>query len=106
MSKDFKCPYCETWQDICHDDGFGYAEDELHQEECCGCGKTFVFTTSITYNYEAQKADCLNGGQHKYVASVTYPKSCTKMVCETCGDRRSPTVKEWKEIKNESINVI
>jgi len=27
---DVDCPYCGESQEICHDDGFGYSEDEDH----------------------------------------------------------------------------
>lgn len=30
MSKDVECPYCEEWNEICHDDGFGYEEGVAH----------------------------------------------------------------------------
>ncbi len=62
---DVECPYCHHDHEICHDDGHGYGEDMLHQETCGSCDKTFVFTTAISYHYEATKADCLNGAQHR-----------------------------------------
>jgi len=102
MSKDFKCPYCERWQEVCHDDGFGYAEDEFHEMECSGCGKSLVFTTTITYDYVATKADCLNGGEHKYKAVTIYPVKYSKMRCTECGLVRLPTDQERKEIE-ESV---
>ena len=40
---DIDCPYCDAELDICHDDGFGYAEGVKHQMECDKCNKTFVF---------------------------------------------------------------
>ena len=27
---DIECPYCGKGQDVCHDDGFGNAEDVAH----------------------------------------------------------------------------
>ncbi len=48
---DIECPYCGHNQDVCHDDGQGYEEDETHVMECEGCDKAFVFTTSILYCY-------------------------------------------------------
>lgn len=59
--KDLECPYCGEGLEICHDDGFGSEEDELYEMECEYCEKSFVFDTSISYNYESYKADCLNG---------------------------------------------
>ena len=96
--KDVECPYCEKWQEINHDDGFSYAEDEIHQQECSDCGKVFTFTTSISFNYESEKAPCLNGGEHKWGQSHTVPRQHTKMHCMYCGDRREPTPNEWKDI--------
>ena len=53
---DIDCPYCGKGQDINHDDGYGYEEDEIFEQECSGCDKVFVFTTSIDFYYEAEKA--------------------------------------------------
>lgn len=85
-SYDTECPYCGKDIDICHDDGAGYAEDEQHQQECEHCEKTFVFTTYVSYIYDATKADCLNGSEHK-MAEVTHtPRSWPDWKrCETCG---------------------
>lgn len=60
---DLECPYCEKWLEVCHDDGFGYAEGKKHQMECDGCGNIFVFETTISFDYEPSQADCLNGGE-------------------------------------------
>jgi uncharacterized Zn-finger protein len=90
--KDIDCPYCGTDQEINHDDGQGYAEDETHEQECSDCGKTFVFTTRIMFLYEAEKAPCLNGEEHKY---KSLPGSCypDRKVCEYCD----------KEIRGELV---
>lgn len=96
---DIECPYCGYEQDICHDDGFGYEEGVKHQMECINCGKTFVFETAIIFNYEAEKADCLNGAPHDWHPSKTYPIEFTKMRCSMCGEERELTVEEWKTIK-------
>ena len=89
--KDINCPYCDAGLDINHDDGYGYGENELYQQDCDSCGKTFVFTTSISYYYDATKAECLNGGEHDYYPTHTYPTQFTQMECSLCGDRRTPT---------------
>lgn len=73
MNKDVECPYCEKWQEICHDDGFGYAEDEAHETQCNDCEKYFVFHTSISFDYEGGKADCLNGAEHAWKKSYIAP---------------------------------
>lgn len=95
---DVNCPYCDAEQEIDHDDGYGYSEDEKHQQCCENCGKNFAYTTSIMFIYEAEKADCLNGAEHKWRKNKTWPVECTKMECVDCGDRREPTTEEWKKI--------
>ena len=97
--EDVECPYCNTYQEICHDDGFGYEENVRHEDKCEDCGKRFVFTTSMSFSYEGSKADCLNGGEHAVNPTNTYPVRCTMMACDDCDYRRSPTAEEMKEIK-------
>jgi hypothetical protein len=46
---DVKCPYCGEYNEICHDDGYGYDEDKEYEQECSHCEKTFVFTTQISF---------------------------------------------------------
>ena len=64
MYEDCNCPYCGADVEINHDDGYGYEEDECHEQVCGECDKAFVYTTSISFYYEATKADCLNGAEH------------------------------------------
>jgi hypothetical protein len=99
---DISCPYCDADLDICHDDGYGYEEGVKHHMECDHCGKSFVFETCISFDYYPEKADCLNGGDHDYSPSRTFPKEFTRMICKTCGDERQPTEEEWIEINRES----
>ena len=75
--EDINCPYCETPQNINHDDDYGYQEGELHEQQCSNCEKYFTYTTSISYYYNAYKADCLNGGEHDWKPTVTFPKEFT-----------------------------
>jgi hypothetical protein len=96
--KDVECPYCGQWQKICHDDGFGYEEGKAHQMDCCHCEKTFCFETSISFDYESSKADCLNGGDHRYKRTCTVPVKYTKMRCEDCDDERPCTDKEMSDL--------
>ena len=96
--KDINCPYCGHGQDVCHDDGFGYAEDEAHEMECYECEKMFVFNTMISFNYEANRADCLNGGSHSWEPIPTSPSQYAKMRCGNCGEKRMPTADEMKSI--------
>lgn len=61
---DLECPYCNAENEVCHDDGQGYSEDERHEMQCHACEKNFVFTTTIHFSYYPKKADCLNGEPH------------------------------------------
>ena len=94
-SDDVDCPYCGAGQEINHDDGYGYEEDQVYEQECGECEKNFVFTTSISYDHYAKKADCLNGSEHKYQATATYPKRYTRMRCIDCDIERKQTDDEW-----------
>ena len=94
---DMTCPYCDSEQEVCHDDGAGYAEDETHQHTCSSCGKSFVFSTYISFSYEASPADCLNTGEHDFKPTVTTPKCATRMRCTMCGEEREPTEAERLE---------
>lgn len=82
------CPYCDSEVEINHDDGFGYGEGEIYQYECPDCGKNFVFTTAISFYHEAEKADCLNGSEHDYRETLTFPKRYARLRCSTCGDEK------------------
>jgi len=100
---DTNCPYCDAEVEINHDDGKGYSENEIHQHECDNCGKTFVFTTAIIYSYNTQQADCLNGEEHNYEPTNTYPRKHTRMQCTMCGEQREPTGFELSEILLKDI---
>jgi hypothetical protein len=96
--KDTNCPYCNAEIEICHDDGFGCAEGEAYQMECPHCEKNFIFYTTISFDYSPQKADCLNGAEHKWKATITCPKTATRMRCTMCDQERKPTEEEMKII--------
>jgi hypothetical protein len=98
MSYDVECPYCGKGQEINHDEGYGYDENEIHNQECDDCNKIFTYRTSIVYYYESYKADCLNGGEHQWERTHTYPKEFTKMECKICSERRNPTPNELSKI--------
>jgi hypothetical protein len=85
---DVECPYCGAEQEICHDDGYGYEEGIAHQQECGDCCMTFVFLTSIRFYYRVEKADCLNGGEHKMnlVHHSNKDKFPNWTRCEICGE--------------------
>jgi len=68
------CPYCNASVGINHDDGYGYSEGEIYEQECSKCGKTFCYTTQISYNHELFEAPCKNGEPHKLTEIHGYPK--------------------------------
>lgn len=92
---DMNCPYCQAPQDVCHDDGRGYAEDQRHEHECTKCERWFVFTTWTQHHYSPSKADCLNGWPHDLEISSTYPRRFSKMQCKNCDFERTPTAEEF-----------
>jgi hypothetical protein len=94
MAADLECPYCNADLEVCHDDGFGYGAAVPHEMTCCKCDKSFVFFTSISFSYEAEKADCLNGSPHNYELTATYPPKWARMRCADCGHERQPTESE------------
>lgn len=99
---DVNCPYCDTAQDIDHDDGHGYSEGVKHEQQCVRCDKNFIFHTSIIYHYEVEKADCLNGAEHDFQPTKTYPRQYAKMECSVCDKSREPTDEEMHKILTEN----
>ena len=99
--KDIECPYCESDQYIDHDDGYGYGEDELYQQQCENCEKTFTYNTGIMYHYKVYKADCLNDSDHVFKPTHTFPVEFTKMICKGCDIEREPTEGEWNVIESK-----
>lgn len=90
---DTNCPYCDAGVEINHDDGYGYDEGQMHQQTCGSCDKTFAYTTAISFHYEAAKADCLNGGEHRYKEVKRYggPEPRTLLRCLDCDHETTAT---------------
>jgi len=86
--EDVECPYCEKWNEINHDDGYGYEEGETYEQTCDHCGKIFVYTTSIHFYYDAKKAPCKNGGEHDWKKIDGWPKEYFKnrRRCSCCDE--------------------
>ncbi len=84
MNKDVNCPYCGFSQDINHDDGYGFDESKVYEQECESCKKNFAFRTSMVFHYDVNTAACLNGGEHRMrrMYSTRYPND---MRCSRCG---------------------
>lgn len=85
---DTQCPYCGADVTINHDDGYGYEEGGLHQQECSECEKTFTYSTTIHFSYSTGRADCLNGASHEYKKTRTIPERYARLRCAMCGDER------------------
>lgn len=83
-----ECPYCNHRQDADHDDGYGFTEDRAHDMSCEECRKKFVFYTSITYNYETHKADCLNGSPHDFQTVIKMFGEQNIERCTMCEEER------------------
>ena len=103
--KDIECPYCGEEQEVNHDDGYGYEEDCRHEQECI-CGKYFCYTTSISCYYEANKADCLNGSDHKLKYCKSHPEFMSKRYCQDCEYEedvytKSEKVEMWREYEEQ-----
>jgi hypothetical protein len=100
---DVECPYCGKDQEINHDDGYGYEEDETHEQECRDCEKAFAFTTSISFHYDSSQADCLNGGVHKWLSTHTYPRACSRWRCDDCG-QEEPMKEKYTALLEEGMS--
>ena len=96
---DVWCPYCDSMEEINHDDGYGYSEDRTYSQECSSCDKTFTYSTSIMYHYDVDKAPCLNGEDHKWGITMTIPRFFCKMRCEWCDEERELT--EDEKVKHD-----
>lgn len=83
---DVMCPYCQTEQEINHDDGYGYEEGEEYEQECRDCGATFYYTSSIVYNYEVACRPEDHTMERLSDAGVVW--QCTK--CDRYETRRAP----------------
>lgn len=85
--KDVVCPYCGYQQDVDHED-FSRREDELFQHECYSCDKMFVYSLDVQISFKARRADCLNGGEHLWEKTQTFPVEFSVMRCNYCGKEK------------------
>lgn len=74
--KEITCPYCDYDFDLNHDDGAYYEEYRRRECVCPKCEKTFMVESSISWTFTAEKADCLNGGSHKWEDRLSGRKRC------------------------------
>lgn len=85
-----ECPYCGAANKVEPDGEYGTAEDQAHETECDACGKAFVFTCLISFNYQPRKADCLNGSPHQFSEWQTIAETMggghyQRRACKDCG---------------------
>lgn len=89
-----ECPYCGEDAEICHDDGRHYYEDKRQSTECEHCEKSFMVSVSISYYFEGEKADCLNGAEHDWRKKWSqrnieqYPELGLEEECHYCDESR------------------
>lgn len=83
-----ECPYCHYEMDNPEE---CYEEDKTYEHGCGSCGKQFVFTLSYSVDYHPRRADCLNGAEHDYVKTSTYPPRYAVTYCAMCGTERPLT---------------
>ncbi len=82
---DLYCPYCDEnlgdYVDDCHE------PDVQYEYQCSKCDKNFVFTITYYPTFSSDKADCLNGGKHKYEQINGIPREYfkDKYRCKDCG---------------------
>lgn len=86
---DAECPYCGKEVEINHDDGYGYEENKTYEQECCHCGKTFAYTTAVSFYHELYEAPCMNGGEHKWKQMHGAPTGYFENLqrCEYCDEK-------------------
>lgn len=86
---DIECPYCGYWQEINHDDGYGYEEDCTHEQECVDCERVFKYTTSISYSYSTYCDESVV--PHNWEECVTNPDYLFCSRCEACMKKPAPS---------------
>jgi len=78
---DLNCPYCNKAMDTLDDQS---DPGRLHERQCPYCGKHFVFEIEYAPIYTSRKADCLNGAEHDFVMTRTFPPEFARAECMTC----------------------
>ncbi len=89
------CPYCD--KDL-NDPDDAYNPGELYEKQCRYCEKIFIFEIDYIKTYHCKQADCLNGAEHDFKKTKTFPERFAKLRCTMCGMEKSLSVSD-KEIK-------
>ncbi len=103
MHHDLTCPYCSTPQEA-RDIERDQDEDFKHEMECRSCEKSFVFVIHVHVTYEALAAECLNGAEHNYKETKTWPRRCARMQCTDCGDEKPLSPERMSEAVAEDAS--
>ncbi len=92
------CPYCDNdcgdFIDDCREPDVGY------EHQCPNCDKNFTFTICYYPTFSSEKADCLNGGKHKWEKICGAPAEFfkDKYRCEMCDERKTLTDEEFTRL--------
>jgi len=97
--EEVKCPYCREYVEINVDDHYEGTEEC----ECPKCEKFFeVFAEAYISYSVSDKADCLNGGEHKWRQQIGSPDIHFKgkYLCNDCTATKTveseiATKEEW-----------
>ena len=77
MSETIECPYCEAFVEIEPSEREHY--EGYEEYSCSNCGKNFEVYAEPTIHYSScGKADCLNGGEHRWKQKIGYPEAYFK----------------------------
>ena len=82
---DCYCPYCEKNNGRIDD---CYEQNEVYETQCADCEKNFVFTVDYDISYDTSKAACLNGADHNYEKTQTFPPEFAKLRCTMCSHEK------------------
>lgn len=95
------CPYCEAENEVETSDGVH--TDCLNEMQCSSCEKNFVFTAEVSLYLSAEKADCLNGAEHKWKKCSGHPAwfFVGKYRCEDCGETKTEDTPERRKALKE-----
>lgn len=85
------CPYCDEDVELNHDDGKHYDEDRSEETQCSSCDKYFMVSAFCLWTFEANKADCLNDGDHDWQKIRGWPVGHfeNRRRCSVCGEEKT-----------------
>jgi len=78
---DFACPYCGAKHEY---DGDPMGQDKTTEYQCSECDKLFLITCSYSVDYAANKADCLNNGNHVWKDAIRTPYIINRKIKQRC----------------------